>query len=98
MDRRNFLAMSSVAAVAGTGAMTGGAKAEGTTAQGATSQAGAKPARGAAPAKLLLRKIPSSGEQIPAVGLGTSGPFEVGDSERGRRAKGGCGREDLVQG
>jgi aryl-alcohol dehydrogenase-like predicted oxidoreductase len=38
----------------------------------------------AQPRKLLLRKIPSSGETIPAVGLGTSGPFEVGESERDR--------------
>jgi len=29
---------------------------------------------------LLARKIPSSGEQIPVIGLGTSGPFEVGES------------------
>jgi aryl-alcohol dehydrogenase-like predicted oxidoreductase len=28
----------------------------------------------------ILRKIPSSGEQLPVIGLGTSGPFEVGDS------------------
>jgi diketogulonate reductase-like aldo/keto reductase len=27
---------------------------------------------------LLTRKIPSTGEAIPAIGLGTSGPFEVG--------------------
>jgi aryl-alcohol dehydrogenase-like predicted oxidoreductase len=38
----------------------------------------------AATSKLLMRKIPSSGELLPAIGLGTSGPFEVGtsDSER----------------
>ncbi|TLY80029.1 MAG: aldo/keto reductase [Gammaproteobacteria bacterium] len=29
---------------------------------------------------LLTRKIPSSGEDIPVIGLGTSGPFEVGES------------------
>src|ERR1700754_2527047 len=76
MDRRNFLAMSGVAAVAGSG-VTGGAMA----------QDGAKPApKGAAPVpgKLLSRKIPSSGETIPAIGLGTSGPFEVGNDERAR--------------
>jgi aryl-alcohol dehydrogenase-like predicted oxidoreductase len=28
--------------------------------------------------KLLTRKIPSSGEALPVIGLGTSGPFEVG--------------------
>jgi aryl-alcohol dehydrogenase-like predicted oxidoreductase len=27
----------------------------------------------------ILRKIPSSGEELPVIGLGTSGPFEVGD-------------------
>lgn len=27
---------------------------------------------------MILRKIPSSGEEIPVIGLGTSGPFEVG--------------------
>jgi diketogulonate reductase-like aldo/keto reductase len=30
--------------------------------------------------KLLTRKIPSSGEELPIIGLGTSGPFEVGSS------------------
>jgi diketogulonate reductase-like aldo/keto reductase len=34
---------------------------------------------------LITRKIPSTGEAIPALGLGTSGPFEVGNSE-GERA------------
>lgn len=29
-------------------------------------------------AALISRKIPSSGEEIPVIGLGTSGPFEVG--------------------
>ena len=29
---------------------------------------------------LITRKIPSSGEAIPVIGLGTSGPFEVGSS------------------
>jgi diketogulonate reductase-like aldo/keto reductase len=28
---------------------------------------------------LITRKIPSSGESIPVIGLGTSGPFEVGN-------------------
>jgi len=36
------------------------------------------------PRKLLLRKIPSSGATIPAVGLGTSGPFEVGTGDGDR--------------
>jgi aryl-alcohol dehydrogenase-like predicted oxidoreductase len=34
--------------------------------------------------KLLMRKIPSTGENLPAVGLGTSGPFEVGAEESAR--------------
>jgi len=42
------------------------------------------PAGAAESGKLLVRKIPSSGEMLPAVGLGTSGPFEVGESERDR--------------
>ena len=28
----------------------------------------------------IRRRIPSSGEELPIIGLGTSGPFEVGDS------------------
>ena len=31
-----------------------------------------------------MRKIPSSGEELPVIGLGTSGPFEVGDSSAER--------------
>jgi aryl-alcohol dehydrogenase-like predicted oxidoreductase len=34
--------------------------------------------------KMLMRKIPSSGETIPAIGLGTSGPFEVTADEAAR--------------
>ncbi|HEU4623636.1 MAG TPA: aldo/keto reductase [Steroidobacteraceae bacterium] len=41
-------------------------------------------ARAAAAGPLLTRKIPSSGESIPALGLGTSGAFEVGDSPKER--------------
>jgi diketogulonate reductase-like aldo/keto reductase len=29
---------------------------------------------------MITRKIPSSGEELPVIGLGTSGPFEVGES------------------
>jgi aryl-alcohol dehydrogenase-like predicted oxidoreductase len=76
MDRRNFLAMGGVAAMAGSVAMGQ------TTDQGS---AGHPPkATTAAPGKLLMRKIPSSGEMIPAIGLGTSGPFEVGAAEQDR--------------
>jgi diketogulonate reductase-like aldo/keto reductase len=31
-------------------------------------------------AELIVRRIPSSGEEMPVIGLGTSGPFEVGES------------------
>lgn len=34
--------------------------------------------------QLLKRKIPSTGEELPAIGLGTSGPFEVGQDEASR--------------
>jgi aryl-alcohol dehydrogenase-like predicted oxidoreductase len=33
---------------------------------------------------LLTRRIPSSGEELPVIGLGTSGPFEVGASAAAR--------------
>ena len=36
-------------------------------------------------AALMRRKIPSSGEELPVIGLGTSGPFEV-DSSAAKRA------------
>lgn len=78
MDRRNFLAMSGVAAVA---SATAGA------AESAATKPDAKPgAKGGAvtTSKFLTRKIPSSGEAIPAIGLGTSGPFEVGTDESAR--------------
>ena len=41
--------------------------------------AGTAPAAG-----LLTRAIPSSGEALPVIGLGTSGPFEVGTSPEAR--------------
>jgi len=61
MDRRDFLALSSAAAVS-------------------------RPATngGHPDSKLLMRPIPSSGETLPAIGLGTSGPFEVGTDESSR--------------
>ncbi len=61
----------SAAAPAG-GAAAGAAKGSGT---GKEAGAGA----GANPAGALIRRaIPSSGETLPVIGLGTSGPFEVG--------------------
>ncbi len=41
-------------------------------------------AAGKATASLLLRPIPSSGEKIPAIGLGTSRTFDVGSSPNER--------------
>ncbi len=46
-----------------------------------------------APGEMLLREIPSTGEKLPAIGLGTSGTFDVGDSA----AEGGPLREVLRQ-
>lgn len=44
---------------------------------------------GAAEEKALItRRIPSTGEALPVVGLGTSGPFEVGDSAAERQPLG----------
>jgi aryl-alcohol dehydrogenase-like predicted oxidoreductase len=64
----------------GVAAMTSASRA----AQSAGAGNGAGASTPAQPHKLLLRKIPSSGEMLPAVGLGTSGPFEVGGNERDR--------------
>ena len=67
MDRRAFLAMGGLAAVSASGA------------SGRNSAAPLLPfAAAAASGQLLMRRIPSTGETLPAIGLGTSGPFEVG--------------------
>jgi len=47
--------------------------------------AAASPARAAALATPITRRIPSSGEELPVIGLGTSQTFEVGPGE-GERA------------
>jgi aryl-alcohol dehydrogenase-like predicted oxidoreductase len=76
MDRRTFLAMGGVAAV--TGATAAGAHETGYPHEhlpdGTEVPAG----------HLMMRRIPSTGETIPAVGLGTSGPFEVGADDSAR--------------
>ncbi|HEV7716747.1 MAG TPA: aldo/keto reductase, partial [Steroidobacteraceae bacterium] len=54
---------------------------------GLTMAAGVAVSGGAvgAPADALItRKIPSTGEALPVIGLGTSGPFEVGNSAAAR--------------
>jgi aryl-alcohol dehydrogenase-like predicted oxidoreductase len=66
VDRRSFLALSGLAAVA--------------TAGRAQNAGGTQPAQWS----LIVRRIPSSGESLPAIGLGTSGPFEVGADESAR--------------
>ena len=71
MDRRRFIALGGIAAV--------------TAAAGAqeTGQAGTNGAH-VTQASLITRRIPSTGEMLPAIGLGTSGPFEVGGNESAR--------------
>ena len=66
MDRRNFLALG--------GAVTTVASAHEIGFPHEHLPSGAAVPTG----KQLLRKIPSSGEMLPAIGLGTSGPFEAG--------------------
>jgi aryl-alcohol dehydrogenase-like predicted oxidoreductase len=67
MDRRDFLALGGFAAVAAG------------QAAGRDSGASLLPFAAAAPSgQMLMRRIPSTGETLPAIGLGTSGPFEVG--------------------
>ena len=70
MDRRSFIALSGLTAMAA----------------GAGAQNAGKPAAAAGNStqSLLLRRIPSSGESLPAIGLGTSGPFEVGVDDSAR--------------
>jgi aryl-alcohol dehydrogenase-like predicted oxidoreductase len=74
MDRRNFLVMSGGVALASAGV---------DSARSADTNRGT-PDGAPAIGKLLMRRIPSSGETIPAIGLGTSGPFEVGVDEAAR--------------
>jgi len=70
MDRRSFIALSGLTAMAaGAGAQNAGRPAA---------------AAGNSTQSLLLRRIPSCGESLPAIGLGTSGPFEVGVDDSAR--------------
>ena len=70
MDRRSFIALSGLTAMAaGAGAQNAGRPAA---------------AAGNSTQSLLLRRFPSSGESLPAIGLGTSGPFEVGVDDSAR--------------
>lgn len=73
MRRRDFLALGGLAAM---------------TAGEAADRAAGVPlvpfAAAANTGPMLMRRIPSSGEALPAIGLGTSGPFEVGADARSR--------------
>jgi aryl-alcohol dehydrogenase-like predicted oxidoreductase len=75
MDRRNFLTLGSLVAVAAS-------KSAPAYEEGSSSR---QPGTGTAVhGPLIMRRIPSSGETLPAIGLGTSGPFEVGAEESAR--------------
>ena len=76
MDRRDFLAMGGVAAVAGARAVGHETSESHQHLPDGTVLATSKP---------LMRRIPSTGETIPAIGLGTSGPFEVGADDSARK-------------
>src|SRR5688500_11711293 len=78
MDRREFLALGGVTAIGGALSTVAGAHPADWSHQHLPS--GAFVPTG----KLLMRKIPSSGETLPAIGLGTSGPFEVTQDEGAR--------------
>lgn len=78
--RRKFL-MSSVVAAAGIGltACRDSVRA-GTSAGSTASNAPAPTFPGAEGAAMRMRPIPSTGEKLPVIGMGTSGSFEVGAS------------------
>jgi aryl-alcohol dehydrogenase-like predicted oxidoreductase len=77
MDRREFLALSGVAAAGAAGTV---ARAHPLEYPHEHMRSGAAVPTG----KLLQRKIPSTGETLPVIGLGTSGPFEVTPEEAAR--------------
>ena len=74
MDRRDFLAMGGIAAVTAGQAISAADGHASLVPFAAVSSTGS----------MLMRRIPSSGEMLPAIGLGTSGPFEVGADKAAR--------------
>lgn len=76
--RRKFLASTAIAAASLTLAACRDNAQAGTTPAASPTPASAPPAAISGP--LNTRVIPASGEKIPAIGMGTSGSFEVGDS------------------
>ncbi len=78
--RRRFL-MSSVVAAAGIGLTSCRDSVQARTSAGSTaSNVPAPTSPGAAGAAMRMRPIPSTGEKLPVIGMGTSGSFEVGAS------------------
>jgi aryl-alcohol dehydrogenase-like predicted oxidoreductase len=75
MDRRNFLALGSLAALTATSGSS--AHQDGTSHHQQVDGMDL-------PNQTILRRIPSSGETLPAIGLGTSGSFEAGNEESAR--------------
>ena len=73
MDRRDFLALGGLAAMSA-GKASGNDLSVPLVPFAAAANAGS----------MLMRRIPSTGETLPAIGLGTSGPFEVGAEARAR--------------
>ena len=72
------MAVVSVAAAAAVGSAADAAASQAANAAGDATTRGVAPTDNAA--DLITRAIPSSGEAIPIIGQGTSGPFEVGES------------------
>ncbi len=81
-SRRDFIS-SSALSIAAVALMPLAACSQDTTSASITGTA-AKPAPKPFSGTLLKRAIPSSGEQIPVIGMGTSGSFEVGDDAASR--------------
>src|SRR5262245_10730264 len=72
IDRRQALLL------AGTTLLSGGSTWAAESAKPAPAPPSAQPTQPRP--RLITRKIPSSGEAVPVIGLGTSGAFDVGES------------------
>ncbi|MCU0759620.1 MAG: aldo/keto reductase [Steroidobacteraceae bacterium] len=87
MQRRDFLRgglVSAAAAGAAGIAAVPAARAQGGAGPAPGADAQAARGRGAPASSLIARRIPATGESIPVIGLGTSGPFEVGPDPSAR--------------
>lgn len=83
-DRREFLATATLAAAGAALAPLAACNREGAAA--AAPDAITLATAGTRDGTLLKRAIPSTGEQIPVIGMGTSDTFEVGDDVEARTA------------